>query len=46
MAKEEYEKMLREKGEAEAEYRMLILEEWAAAIQEFGLPEDGGVWEA
>ena len=38
--------MLREKAEAEAEFDLSVCEEWAAAIQEFGLPEDGGLWEA
>ena len=46
MSKEEYEKMLREKAELEAEFDLLVCEEWEAILQELGLPANGGVWEA
>ena len=45
MSKEEYEKMLREKAELEAEFDLLVCEEWEAILQELGLPENSGLWE-
>ncbi len=46
MNKEEYETLEREKAELEAEYHMLVYEEWSKCLQELGLPENCGLWEA
>jgi hypothetical protein len=46
VTREEYETLRREKAELEAEFRMLIYEEWNSVLQELGLPENSGLWEA
>ncbi len=46
MDKEEYETLQCEKAEAEAEYHRLVYEEWSSYLQELGLPENCGLWEA
>ena len=46
MTKEEYEVLQSEKDKLEAEYHTLVYEEWSSYLQELGLPENCGLWEA
>ncbi len=46
MNKEEYEALQDEKAELEVEYHSLVYEEWSSFLQELGLPENCGLWEA
>jgi hypothetical protein len=44
--KEEYDILQDEKAEMEAKYHTLVYEEWSSYLQEFGLPENCGLWGA
>ena len=45
MTREDYEKVLQEKAEIDAEIMMLNLSLWLSYLREFGYPEDSGIWE-
>ena len=46
MTKQEYEEQLQERRELEDAFRSQIYEEWSNYLQELGLPENCGLWEA